>query len=136
MSQIGLPANGGKKIKPPPPPPNPDPLFSTLSSPHHATFVRQRMSALNDSSAPLSYRSGNDAVTAHESFHIAKRFFFNQPVSVNIEGRGWLLGTVVLLAKSVQSFTGSVVRVRYTIPTERNERESEFPNHPDYVRPR
>jgi len=40
----------------------------------------------------------------------------------------------VITTHSYYQLTGSVVRVRYTVPTERNERESDFLNHPDYIR--
>jgi len=75
MSQTGLPANGGKKIKPPPPPPDSDPLSSscrTRSSPYmpqQDTFVGQHMTAFN--------RSGNDVFAAQESFRIVNIYLWH-----------------------------------------------------------
>lgn len=73
----------------------------------------------------------------------------NQSVQVNIQGHGWLVGTVVAIINAVKAvgiptagllaaahllqISGSHVRVRYVEP--RGHREGDFPNSPDYIRP-
>ena len=42
---------------------------------------------------------------------------------------------LVIITHSYLQLTGSFVRVRYSMPSEGRERESEFPNHPNHIRP-
>ena len=56
----------------------------------------------------------------------------DRPIGALISPQAFL---VVIPPHFYHQLTGSTVRVRYSIPTERNERESGFPNHPDYIRP-
>ena len=55
----------------------------------------------------------------------------NRSISALLSPQAFL----VILPHFYHQLTGSTVRVRYSLPTERNERESGFPNHPDYIRP-
>ncbi|KDR76215.1 hypothetical protein GALMADRAFT_465959 [Galerina marginata CBS 339.88] len=63
-----------------------------------------------------------------------REFFQNQPVEVNIQGNGWVVGAVVAAVHAFQSI-GSTVKVRFRRPQYRHQEEGDFPNEPSYIRP-
>ncbi|KAF9048659.1 hypothetical protein BJ165DRAFT_1042046 [Panaeolus papilionaceus] len=85
--------------------------------------------------------NGQHAVMNHDKPHgdnksltpaILRAFAYNERVSVNIEGRGWLVGTVLSFANMLGAFTGSSIVVRYN--PGRGPVSQPFPNDDSHIR--
>ncbi|KAF8968114.1 hypothetical protein BDZ97DRAFT_453094 [Flammula alnicola] len=73
------------------------------------------------------------AAQSSMTFTQLKRFTLNQAVHVNIEGQGWLLGTVVAFVHAVRALTGTHVKVKYF--ENGRPHEGVFPDDPNVIRP-
>ncbi|KAF8808734.1 hypothetical protein BYT27DRAFT_6545967 [Phlegmacium glaucopus] len=93
---------------------------------------RQASSAGQVASAGYGYGGPSYPVPAVNN---GMNFAMNQPVNVNIEGSGWLVGTVVAIMTAVRSLTGSRVRVKYSAPYDSREHVTEVPDDPRFIRP-
>ncbi|CAA7266856.1 unnamed protein product [Cyclocybe aegerita] len=137
-----MPSKPNTQLQPPPPPPvlNDDPQTPSRREGCHTSSIRY--------AAPYNggyggYGGGyppnghGNAGTLREKksldFSLLRKFALNQTVQINVQGNGWLLGTVVAVLKTVRALTGTHVKVRYT--NNGRSEEDVFENDPSYILP-
>ncbi|KAJ3517942.1 hypothetical protein NLJ89_g191 [Agrocybe chaxingu] len=136
-----MPSRPNTQLQPPPPPPvlNDDPQTPSRRQGDHTSDIRyaapynggQMQSGYGGYGGGYPPNGYGNAGALREKKSLD--FSLNQTVQINVQGNGWLLGTVVAVLKTVRALTGTHVKVRYT----NNGRSEEdiFENNPSVILP-